>query len=58
MKYEDKDGALVGTIHYTGNAQQSLDKTINNQYKLEGDQLVKTSTIEGVTLKRYYNKRQ
>ncbi|GAU89939.1 SAHS8 [Ramazzottius varieornatus] len=57
VKYEDKDGALVGTIHYTGTKEQSLDKTINNEYKVEGNQLVKTSTLEGVTHKRYYNKR-
>ncbi|GAU89940.1 SAHS2 [Ramazzottius varieornatus] len=58
VKYEDKDGALVGSVHYTGTKEQSLDKTINNVFKLEGDHLVKTSTIEGVTMKRHYNKRQ
>ncbi|GAU89946.1 SAHS10 [Ramazzottius varieornatus] len=57
LKYEDKDGALVGTVHRTGTKEQPLDKTINNVFKLEGDHLVMTSTIDGVTMKRYYKTR-
>ncbi|GAU89941.1 SAHS9 [Ramazzottius varieornatus] len=57
VKYGEKDGALVGTAHYTGTKDQRLNITMHNVYKLEGDRLLKSSTIDGVTLNCHHKRR-
>lgn len=53
VKYEEKNGALVGTVKYP-----SHNKVINNTYKMDGQNLMKTAECDGVVHKRSYNKKQ
>ncbi|GAU89947.1 SAHS11 [Ramazzottius varieornatus] len=52
VKYDEKDDALVGQVMLPSN-----NATYKNEFKVEGDFLVKTSDAHGIVHKRYYKRR-